>query len=128
MPPLLMTNAVKMQTLAIVAGLATIAATCAAAAETDYAEPRQVDQWLRHPVYGDPSFDSFERMPGNPIHRGIQGLEWPVNGFLFLDSMSGNWYVYVGEYGMGYGNAPNWRCTLYRSTDRGRSWKNSASC
>lgn len=88
----------------------------------DYAVSGQVDRWTRHPVYGDPSFDSFERYPCNPIHRGIPGWEWPVNGFLFADPISGHWYVYVGDYREGY--AMPWRCILYRSRDRGQVWEN----
>ena len=114
----------KARLLSITTAFVLVAATIATAAETDYAESRYVDQWLRHPVYGDPSFDSFQRVPGNPICRGIKGLEWPVNGFLFLDPMSANWYIYVGEYGINYGNVPNCRCSVYRSADHGRSWKN----
>ncbi|MGO8676741.1 MAG: hypothetical protein ACLQVX_12820 [Limisphaerales bacterium] len=93
-------------------GLAAIvAALCCAAAPlsvagsaetTDYAEAQHVGDWLRHPVYGDPSFDAFERLPGNPIHRGAPPFEWPVNGFLFADPPSGRWYVFVGDYGKGY--------------------------
>ncbi len=41
-----------------------------AGTETDYAAPAHKADWLRHPVYGDPSFDAFERLPGNPIYRG----------------------------------------------------------
>lgn len=89
----------------------------------DYAESAQVDAWLRHPVYGDPSFDSFQRLPGNPIHRGTPEFAWPVNGFLFLDPPSGHWFIYVGDYKRGYGGGKS-RCLLYRSTDRGRSWQN----
>lgn len=96
-------------------------AATAGAAPRDYADSRNAAAWLRHPVYGDPSFDSFERTPGNPIHRGSAPFEWPVNGFLFLDPVSGNWYVYVGDYGKGY-MTPSSRCLLYRSTDKGRTW------
>lgn len=96
-------------------------AATAGAAPRDYADSRNAAAWLRHPVYGDPSFDSFERTPGNPIHRGSAPFEWPVNGFLFLDPVSGNWYVYVGDYGKGYMTPPS-RCLLYRSTDTGRTW------
>jgi hypothetical protein len=88
----------------------------------DYAKSAQVDSWLRHPVYGDPSFDSFERLPGNPIHRGSGEFAWPVNGFLFIDPVSGNWYVYVGDYRAGY--AVKSRCLLLRSKDEGKSWDN----
>lgn len=87
----------------------------------DYAESRYKDSWLRHPVYGDPSFDAFERVPSNPIHRGAPPFEWPVNGFLFHDPASSNYYIYVGEYAQGYVGHPS-RCVLYRSTDAARSW------
>lgn len=87
----------------------------------DYAQSRYKDSWLRHPVYGDPSFDAFERVPGNPIHRGAPPFEWPVNGFLFHDPVSSNFYVYVGEYTQGYVGHPS-RCVVYRSTDAMRSW------
>lgn len=89
----------------------------------DFANSRQADAWLRHPVYGDPSFDSFEHAAGNPIHRGTQPFEWPVNGFLFHDPVSRNWFVYVGDYGKGYVQPPS-RCLLYRSADGGTTWTN----
>ncbi len=95
----------------------------AQAKTADYAQARHVADWLRHPVYGDPSFDAFERMSGNPIHRGTPPFEWPVNGFFFEDPVSGQWFVYVGDYGRGYVTPPS-RCILYRSSDRGRSWTN----
>jgi hypothetical protein len=90
---------------------------------TDYAEGQHAGDWLRHPVYGDPSFDAFERLPGNPIHRGAPPFEWPVNGFLFADAPSGRWYVFVGDYGKGYLTPPS-RCVLYRSADHGVTWTN----
>ncbi len=90
---------------------------------TDFARSRHVDAWLRHPVYGDPSFDAFERIPGNPIHRGTPPFEWPVNGFLFQDPVSGHHYIYVGDYTLGYGGRPS-RCVLYRSTDGAQTWTN----
>ena len=89
----------------------------------DFAERSHVNDWLRHPVYGDPSFDSFKRLPGNPIHRGAPPFEWPVNGFFYPDSRSGNWYVFIGDYGKGYLKPPS-RCVLYRSMDLGRTWTN----
>ena len=89
----------------------------------DFAHSRQVDSWLRHPVYGDPSFDAFERVPGNPIHRGAPPFEWPVNGFLFQDPVSRHHYIYVGDYTLGYLARPS-RCLLYRSTDGAQSWTN----
>lgn len=62
----------------------------------DFARSLSVDAWLRHPVYGDPSFDAFERLPENPIHRGAPPFEWPVNGFLFHDPVGGHDYVSIG--------------------------------
>jgi hypothetical protein len=103
---------------------ASFAGAAIAASGIDYAGSRQVDSWLRHPVYGDPSFDSFERAPGNPVHTGSPPFEWPVNGFFFPDPASGNWYLYVGDYAKGYGGPPPSRCLLYRSKDCGQTWEN----
>mgnify|MGYP005834934107 CR=1 FL=1 len=92
----------------------------------DYAAVAQRDRWLSHPVLGDPSFDAFQRHPGNPICRGVAGLEWPVNGFLFADPASGHWYLYVGHYPRGYASGPDKSpsvCTVFRSTDAGASWE-----
>jgi len=93
----------------------------------DFAESKHADAWFRHPVFGDPSFDNFQRSPANPIYTGKPPLEWPVNGFLFEDPVSGNWYVYVGAYMRGYWTkdascVPS-RCILLRSKDRGRTWE-----
>jgi hypothetical protein len=96
----------------------------AASTEIDYAESRFVDSWLRHPVYGDPSFDSFERFSGNPVHTGAPPFGWPVNGFFFADPGSGNWYLYIGDYATGYLGPPPSRCILYRSRNLGRTWEN----
>ena len=113
------------RTAAVLFSLAAAGMTAAAFIDkpevVDYAESRQADAWLRHPVYGDPSFDSFERRPGNPIHRGSPPYAWPVNGFFFDDPVSGDWLVYVGEYGEGYLQPPS-RCRLFRSRDRGAAW------
>jgi hypothetical protein len=95
----------------------------AEAPEVDYAESRHVDLWLRHPVFGDPSFDGFERVPGNPLHTGAPPYGWPVNGFFFSDPVSSNWYLYIGDYATGYLGPPPSRCILYRSKDRGRTWE-----
>ncbi|MCX6895467.1 MAG: hypothetical protein NTZ16_08240 [Verrucomicrobia bacterium] len=103
---------------------ATLCVRNAAAGGIDYAESHYVDSWLRHPVYGDPSFDSFKRAPGNPIHTGAPPFEWPVNGFFFPDPANGNWYLYIGAYAKGYAGPPPSRCLLYRSTDRGQTWEN----
>jgi hypothetical protein len=104
-------------------GAAVLAAAIQNGNATDFARSRYADSWLRHPVYGDPSFDAFERVPGNPIHRGAPPFEWPVNGFLFLDPVSGHHYIYVGDYTQGYGGRPS-RCVLYRSTDGAQTWTN----
>ena len=92
----------------------------------DFAESRQADAWLHHVALGDPSFDSFRRRPGNPIIRGRPPFEWPVNGFLFEDPKSGNWYSYVGHYPSNYDigrpDKPVPHCRVYRSKDRGKSW------
>jgi hypothetical protein len=37
-------------------------------------------------------------LPQNPLHRGTPPFEWPVNSFFFSDPVSGNWYIYVGDY------------------------------
>jgi hypothetical protein len=92
----------------------------------DFAEAAQADAWLRHPVLGDPSFDSFRRRPGNPVIRGKPPFAWPVNGFLFEDPKTGNWYSYVGHYLDNYGVGPGLpatHCRVYRSTDRGGRWE-----
>ena len=103
--------------------------TIPAAADSDFAESAHVDDWLRHPVYGDPSFDSFQRLPGNPVHRGKPPYEWPVNGFFFEDPQSGHWYIYAGDYPKGYlqggpvEQRVQARCSLHRSKDRGKTWE-----
>lgn len=92
----------------------------------DFAEVNQKKYWLSHPVLGDPSFDTFERYPRNPICRGIEGLEWPVNGFLFKDPVSGNWYLYVGFYPKDYAAGADKEgsvCMIYRSLDAGKTWE-----
>lgn len=103
--------------------LLTLPALAAQPTPIDYADASQVDAWLRHPVYGDPSFDAFERDAGNPIRRGKPPFAWPVNGFFFRDPVSGNWYVYVGDYVRGYVGAAPSRCFLLRSRDTGKTWE-----
>ncbi|MEW6755429.1 MAG: hypothetical protein AB1505_31285 [Candidatus Latescibacterota bacterium] len=92
---------------------------------TDYALSVHAQAWLRHPVLGDPSFDAFVRHPGNPVHRGAPPREWPVNGFVFADPVSGHWYAYVGHYPAGYAQGPGQRmvCTVFESTDGWRTWR-----
>ena len=92
----------------------------------DFALGPQADAWLRHDALGDPSFDSFQRRPGNPIVRGKPPLNWPVNGFLFEDPKSGYWYAYIGNYMTGYNigpGLPTTHCRLHRSKDRGKTWE-----
>ncbi len=91
----------------------------------DFAAAAQCDAWLRHPVLGDPSFDAFEHAAGNPLHRGTPPYTWPVNGFLFADPASGNWFCYVGHYCTNYDmqpGAPSY-CSVFRSKDKGAHWE-----
>ena len=91
----------------------------------DYALPAQADAWLRHPILGDPSFDSFVREPGNPIVRGSEPFKWPVNVSLLEDPISGNRYAYVGYYLEGYAfgaGMPVTHCRVHKSTDQGKTW------
>lgn len=92
----------------------------------DLALPRYADAWLRHPILGDPSYDSFTRAAGNPLVRGAPPYAWPVNVSVLHDPLSGNWYAYVGVYPEGYaigGGAPPSYCHIYRSRDRGQTWE-----
>ena len=60
--------------------------------------------------------------------RGKPPLEWPVNGFLFIDPVSGDWLVYAGCYPRGYffddvrRPSENIQCTVHRSRDGGTTW------
>jgi hypothetical protein len=78
--------------------------------------------WLHHPVIGDPSWDRFERAAANPLYRGKAPFEWPVNGFLFRDPVTGIWYVYVGVYPRGYWPGSGLHCVGLRSRG-GRHWE-----
>lgn len=69
---------------------------------SDFALAQYRERWLQHPVIGAPSWDTFQREPGNPIFQGSGNLLWPVNGFLFRDPPSQKWYAYVGLYPRGY--------------------------
>ena len=92
----------------------------------DFALGSQADVWLRHDALGDPSFDSFQRRPGNPIVRGKAPFTWPVNGFLFEDPKSGYWYAYIGNYLTGYDIGPGkpmTHCRVHRSKDQGKTWE-----
>ncbi len=95
----------------------------------DYATAAHSRHWLRHPVLGDPSFDTFQRFSGNPVVQGSPPLEWVVNGSLFEDPQSGHWFLYAGRYTKGYvATHPcppheHMICTIHRSCDHGESWE-----
>ena len=125
----------KKTTLTIAALLASLAAADAAEAQArsslsasaiDLAHVAQRDHWIHHPVLGDPSWDAFRRIPGNPVRRGRSPYEWPVNGFFFEDPVSGDWFLFIGLYRQGYAleaGGPPSICTLERSRDRGKTWE-----
>lgn len=100
----------------------------------DYAPVSMKDKWLHHPVLGDPSFDTFERYLKNPVQRGDSTLEWPVNGFYFSDPLSGNEYIYAGQYRRNYAisredpalNITS-GCIIFRSSDEGKTWEKRGS-
>ena len=112
-------------TAAMLCAVAATAEGNNAMAIMDFASGQNRDAWLRHPVYGDPSFDTFERLPCNPVVVGEEPYEWPVNGSLFRDPVSGNWYLYAGLYAYGYAVREESRsqCRVYRSTDAGGTWE-----
>ena len=89
----------------------------------DYAKTDDMDFWLRHPVLGDPSFDTFERV-GDTVHRSEPPYEWAVNGSLFRD-FDDSWYYYAGLYPYGYRSKKDERSffKIYRSKDRGNTWE-----
>jgi hypothetical protein len=99
---------------------AVILATAASAVAINLADPAHRDLFLSHPVIGDVSYDAFVRSAGNPIYTGTAPYEWPVNGSLFRDSATGEWYCYVGLYPRGYWPAGPARAL--RTRDEGRSW------
>ncbi len=102
-----------------------MAAAGAVGADVDYATAAHRTDWHHHPVCGDPSFDSFERLPGNPVYRGSPPYEWPVNGFLFEDPKSCDWFIYAGLYAKDYAMTEDLcsHCMVFRSKDRGASWE-----
>jgi hypothetical protein len=96
--------------------------------ENDYALLSHQDDWSHHYAFGSPSWDTFERLPNNPVYTGRDGMEWPVNGYLFSDPVTKNWYLFVGEYRRNYSDirdstSPNWNCVIYKSNDKGKIWK-----
>ncbi len=91
----------------------------------DYALSAQREEWLRHPVLGDPSCDSFDRL-GAPVVSGKPGLEWPVNGSLAVDPKDGAWYLFAGLYPQDYALLPppnHMQCAVQRSRDQGKTWE-----
>lgn len=87
----------------------------------DYAKTAHMDAWLRHPVLGDPSFDTFTRL-GEAIHRSQPPYDWAVNTSLFRDH-DGTWYCYAGLYERSYFGTREPRFRIYRSTDQGQNWE-----
>ena len=101
--------------------------TCSCKLNKDFALSDSRDEWSHHFSFGSPSWDSFERLPDNPVYTGRDGFEWPVNGFLFSDPISKNWYLYIGEYRRYYNivndsGSKNFNCVIYKSTDKGKTW------
>ena len=95
--------------------------------ENDYALLSHRNDWSHDYAFGSPSWDTFERFPNNPVYRGRKGMEWPVNGFLFSDPISRNWYLYIGEYKEFYKSdqdttTRDFNCVIYRSLDKGKTW------
>lgn len=95
----------------------------------DYALFSNCNEWTHDYAMGGPSWDMFERLRDNPVFRGYKGREWPVNGFLFLDPVSKDWYLYIGLYREFYGDFKDSSttrasiCIIYKSSDKGNSWQ-----
>ena len=87
----------------------------------DYAKTAHMNAWLRHPVLGDPSFDTFERL-GETVHTGAPPFEWPVNGSVFRD-FDGTWYFYAALYDHGCACKIPAPFKIYRSKDKGENWE-----
>ena len=101
-----------------------VSSGCRRSQETfDFAKIGNMAGWLRHPVLGDPSFDTFEKQ-GETVHRSEPPYEWAVNGSLFCDPADGAWYYYAGLYGYGYAPGANYDFIIYKSSDEGKSWQN----
>jgi|GEM_PF-6375122 len=80
-------------TAARLLGSLAVAMLMPSAAATDFAESAHVDDWLRHPVYGDPSFYLRGDYPKGYLQDGP--VEQRVQA----------------------------RCLLHRSKDRGKIWE-----
>ncbi|MFT3705266.1 MAG: hypothetical protein QM802_23060 [Agriterribacter sp.] len=97
----------------------------------DFALLKHKDDWSHHYAYGSPSWDGFERFAGNPVYRGRKGFEWPVNGFLFNDPVSHQWFLYIGEYRENYAaekstDRKDMNCVIYVSGNKGKTWTKKA--
>ncbi|MCL2700244.1 MAG: hypothetical protein FWE88_00970 [Phycisphaerae bacterium] len=98
------------------------------ASVTDYATTAAMDAWVRHPILGDPSFDTFEKL-GDTVHVSQPPYEWAVNGSLFRDPVGGAWYYFGGLYPLGYamgerdGKKSFYNFRIFQSADEGRSWQ-----
>ena len=94
----------------------------------DYAKVEEMNAWLRHPVLGDPSFDTFEKL-GETVHKSEPPHEWAVNGSLFRDPADGAWYLFAGMYPYGYSMEKHGGKTIfsdfriYKSDDAGNTWR-----
>lgn len=96
-------------------------------AEKDYALLSRKNDWSHNFAFGSPSWDTFERFSGNPVYKGRKGMEWPVNGFIYSDPMSKNWYLYIGEYKEFYQSdrdpaTVDFDCVVYKSSNKGKNW------
>ncbi|MDP4285776.1 MAG: hypothetical protein Q8891_15265 [Bacteroidota bacterium] len=95
--------------------------------KNDYALQSNMNEWSHDYAFGSPTWDAFGRFAGNPVYRGRKGMEWPVNGFLYSDPVSHNWYLYIGEYKEFYKSdkdttTADFNCVIYKSSDRGKTW------
>ena len=90
----------------------------------DYAKTEHRNAWLRHPILGDPSFDSFEKL-GETVHQSEAPYDWAVNGSLFRDPKDGAWHYLAGLYPYGYAiqDKNKFDFKIYKSTDSGKSWQ-----
>jgi hypothetical protein len=118
----------KMKKNFFFAALASVLVLSSCGGKRDYALSDSKNEWSHHFSYGSPSWDSFEHLPDNPVYAGHEGMEWPVNGFLFSDPVSKNWYLFIGEYRQNYSflknsTTQNCNCVIKKSADKGKTWE-----